>query len=131
MSGSVLGEPLPDRGPHRLRAAWREVYRGVDPVLDRTVAIKILLPAVRPRRRASSTRFRREAQAAARLNHPNIVGVFDSGADGETQYIVMEFIEGRTLARLHDAGRHASRRCRPSRSPRRSATRSRPRTRRA
>ncbi|HJX08692.1 MAG TPA: Stk1 family PASTA domain-containing Ser/Thr kinase [Actinomycetota bacterium] len=74
-----------------------EVFRGFDPSLDRTVAIKVL---VHPFDRDAGfvARFRREAQAAARLNHPNIVGVYDAGADGDTQYIVMEYIEGRTLA---------------------------------
>jgi beta-lactam-binding protein with PASTA domain len=74
-----------------------EVWRGHDRVLNRTVAIKTLLPQF-----ASDAsfvdRFRREAQAAARLNHPGIVSVYDSGTDGDTPYIVMEFIEGRTLA---------------------------------
>ena len=74
-----------------------EVFRGFDPSLDRTVAIKILLPPY-DRDAGFVSRFRREAQAAARLNHPNIVGVYDAGADGDTQYIVMEYIEGRTLA---------------------------------
>ncbi len=74
-----------------------EVYRGFDPSLDRMVAIKVL---VHPFDRDAGfvARFRREAQAAARLNHPNIVGVYDAGADGDTQFIVMEYIEGRTLA---------------------------------
>jgi beta-lactam-binding protein with PASTA domain len=74
-----------------------EVFRGFDPSLDRTVAIKVL---VHPFDRDAGfvSRFRREAQAAARLNHPNIVGVYDAGADGDTQFIVMEYIEGRTLA---------------------------------
>jgi beta-lactam-binding protein with PASTA domain/predicted Ser/Thr protein kinase len=74
-----------------------EVYRGFDPSLDRRVAIKVL---VHPFDRDAGfvARFRREAQAAARLNHPNIVGVYDAGSDGETQFIVMEYIEGRTLA---------------------------------
>lgn len=80
-----------------------EVYRSVDTVLDRTVAIKILL-AQFARDVSFVERFRREAQAAARLNHPNIVGIYDSGADGETQFIVMEFIEGRTLADFMSAG---------------------------
>jgi serine/threonine-protein kinase len=74
-----------------------EVYRGFDPALDRTVAIKVLLPPY-DRDAGFVARFRREAQAAARLSHPNIVGVYDTGADGDTQYIVMEHIEGRTLA---------------------------------
>jgi serine/threonine protein kinase len=74
-----------------------EVYRGFDPSLDRMVAIKVL---VHPYDRDAGfvARFRREAQAAARLNHPNIVGVYDAGSDGDTQFIVMEYIEGRTLA---------------------------------
>jgi serine/threonine-protein kinase len=80
-----------------------EVYRGVDTVLDRTVAIKILLPQF-ARDQSFVERFRREAQAAARLNQQNIVGVYDSGADGETQFIVMEFIEGRTLADFMGGG---------------------------
>ncbi len=74
-----------------------EVFRGFDPSLDRTVAIKMLLHPF-DRDAGFVARFRREAQAAARLNHPNIVGVYDAGADGDTQYIVMEYIEGRTLA---------------------------------
>jgi len=74
-----------------------EVYRGFDPALERTVAIKVLLPPY-DRDAGFVARFRREAQAAARLSHPNIVGVYDTGADGDTQYIVMEYIEGRTLA---------------------------------
>ncbi len=80
-----------------------EVYRGVDTVLDRTVAIKILLPQF-ARDVSFVDRFRREAQAAARLNHPNLVGIYDSGADGETQFIVMEFIQGRTLEDFMSSG---------------------------
>ena len=95
MNGSVLG------GRYRVEArigsgGMGEVYRGVDTVLDRTVAIKVLLPQF-ARDANFVDRFRREAQAAARLNHPNLVGIYDSGADGETQFIVMEFIQGRTL----------------------------------
>jgi serine/threonine protein kinase len=80
-----------------------EVYRGFDPALDRTVAIKVLLPPY-DRDAGFVARFRREAQAAARLSHPNIVGVYDTGADGDTQYIVMEYIEGRTLASFLSGG---------------------------
>jgi eukaryotic-like serine/threonine-protein kinase len=82
-----------------------EVFRGFDPSLDRTVAIKVL---VHPFDRDAGfvARFRREAQAAARLNHPNIVGVYDAGADGDTQFIVMEYIEGRTLASFLGGGGH-------------------------
>ena len=81
-----------------------EVYRGLDPVLNRTVAIKVLNDQY-ARDAGFVERFRREAQAAARLNHPNIVGVYDHGSDDGTQYIVMEFIEGRTLADALGAGR--------------------------
>jgi serine/threonine-protein kinase len=81
-----------------------EVYRGLDTVLNRTVAVKVLLPQF-ARDAGFVARFRREAQAAARLNHPNIVGVFDTGADGDTQYIVMEFVEGRTLGQVLGSGR--------------------------
>ena len=81
-----------------------EVFRGFDPVLSRTVAIKVLLPQF-ARDTSFVHRFRREAQAAARLNQPNIVGVYDTGADDGTQYIVMEFIEGRTLAEFLSGGR--------------------------
>jgi serine/threonine-protein kinase len=81
-----------------------EVYRGFDQVLNRTVAIKVLLPQF-ARDTSFVGRFRREAQAAARLNQPNIVGVYDTGADEGTQYIVMEFIEGRTLSEFMDMGR--------------------------
>ncbi len=102
MNGSVLG------GRYRVEArigsgGMGEVYRGVDTVLDRTVAIKVLLPQF-ARDASFVDRFRREAQAAARLNHPNIVGIYDSGADGETQFIVMEFIQGRTLDDFMSAG---------------------------
>jgi serine/threonine protein kinase len=103
MNGSVLANR------YRIEArigsgGMAEVYRGFDPVLSRTVAIKILLTQF-ARDRSFVERFRREAQAAARLNHPNIVGVYDTGADGETQFIVMEFIEGRTLSDFLGAGR--------------------------
>ncbi len=76
-----------------------EVWRGHDRTLNRTVAIKTLLPQF-ARDASFVDRFRREAQAAARLNHHGIVSVYDSGTDGETPYIVMQFIEGRTLADL-------------------------------
>ena len=104
MSESVLG------GRYRVEArivsgGMAEVFRGLDTVLDRTVAIKILLPQF-ARDASFVERFRREAQAAARLNHPNIVGIYDSGSDGETQFIVMEFIEGRTLADFLSSGGH-------------------------
>jgi eukaryotic-like serine/threonine-protein kinase len=72
------------------------VFRGTDRVLNRIVGVKVLSPQF-----ASDdqfvARFRREAQAAAALNHPNIVSVYDTGDQGDVHYIVMEFVEGRTL----------------------------------
>jgi eukaryotic-like serine/threonine-protein kinase len=73
------------------------VYRGTDQVLGRTVAIKVLAPNY-ARDAAFVARFRREAQAAARLNHPGVVSVYDTGSDDGTHYIVMEHVAGRTLA---------------------------------
>jgi beta-lactam-binding protein with PASTA domain/predicted Ser/Thr protein kinase len=81
-----------------------EVWRGHDRVLNRTVAIKTLLPQF-ARDASFVDRFRREAQAAARLNHHGIVSVYDSGTDGEAPYIVMEYIEGRTLADFLGSGK--------------------------
>jgi serine/threonine-protein kinase len=76
-----------------------EVYLGRDRVLGRTIAVKTLLAqfAGDPHFIA---RFRREAQSAAALNHPHIVGVYDTGSDDGTHYIVMEYIEGRTLREI-------------------------------
>lgn len=76
-----------------------EVYRARDDLLGREVAIKVLHDRY-SRDRSFVERFRREAQSAANLNHPNIVALYDYGADGDTYYIVMEFIEGRSLAEI-------------------------------
>ena len=73
-----------------------EVYSARDELLGREVAIKVL-SARFAGDRSFVERFRREAQAAANLNHPNIVSLFDYGSDNETYYIVMELIEGRPL----------------------------------
>ncbi|MGH2657282.1 MAG: Stk1 family PASTA domain-containing Ser/Thr kinase [Actinomycetota bacterium] len=72
------------------------VFRGTDRVLDRTVAVKVLSPQFADDDQFVA-RFRREAQAAAGLNHPNIVGVYDTGDQGDVHFIVMEYVEGRTL----------------------------------
>src|SRR6266508_4571181 len=73
-----------------------EVYEGHDRLLARRVAIKVLLSqyAHDP---AFLARFRREAQAAASLSHPNIVAVYDTGSQDDTWFIVMEYVDGRTL----------------------------------
>ena len=76
-----------------------KVFKAIDMRLGRPVAVKVLAPAL-ANDQAFVQRFQREAEAAARLNHPNIVGVFDSGSVGDVHYIVMELVEGRTLAEI-------------------------------
>src|SRR5687767_4507461 len=74
-----------------------EVYRARDTRLDRTVAIKVLAshlsasPDVRQR-------FEREARTISQLSHPHICALHDVGREGETEYLVMEYLEGETLA---------------------------------
>jgi len=75
------------------------VFRGTDIVLGRTVAIKVLSPQYAGDQ-AFVARFRREAQAAAKLNHPAVVSVYDTGSDGPVHYIVMEYVPGRTIAEI-------------------------------
>ncbi|GDX33928.1 serine/threonine-protein kinase PknB [Actinomycetes bacterium] len=79
------------------RGGMAEIFQARDILLDRSVAIKVLFPefATDP---AFVERFRREAQAAGGLNHPNIVGVYDWGRVNNTYYIAMEYVDGRTLA---------------------------------
>ncbi|KUK49393.1 MAG: Serine/threonine protein kinase [Actinobacteria bacterium 66_15] len=76
-----------------------DVFKAVDEVLGRTVAVKVLHA-----RYASDpnfvARFRQEAQAAANLSHPNIVNMYDWGRDGDTYYIVMEYVKGTDLKSL-------------------------------
>ena len=77
------------------------LYRGVDPVLDREVAIKVMLLDFTDDPEQMRPRFYREAQAAARLQHPNIVTIFEFAEDHNMPYIVMEFLRGTPLdARL-------------------------------
>ncbi|WP_329574068.1 Stk1 family PASTA domain-containing Ser/Thr kinase [Streptomyces sp. NBC_01361] len=72
------------------------VYRAVDTRLDRVLALKVMHPAL-----AADVsfveRFIREAKSVARLSHPNVVGVFDQGADGQYVYLAMEYVAGCTL----------------------------------
>jgi eukaryotic-like serine/threonine-protein kinase len=81
------------------RGGMAEVYLARDQLLDRPVAIKVLFPefAVDP---SFVERFRREAQSAANLNHPSIVGVYDWGNYEGTYFIVMEYVRGRSLAEI-------------------------------
>ena len=73
-----------------------EVFEGRDRLLARRVAIKVL-QAQFVRDPSFLIRFKREAQAAASLSHPNIVGVYDTGSEDGTHFIVMEYVDGRTL----------------------------------
>ena len=81
------------------KGAMGEVYAAYDPELDRKVAVKLL--RVRPGNGVSisegRTRTLREAQAIAKLSHPNIVVVFDAGTFGDEVFIAMEFVEGNTV----------------------------------
>jgi serine/threonine protein kinase len=79
-----------------------EVYRARDTRLDRDVAIKIL-PADVAEDAARLQRFENEARAAAALNHPNILALYDIGCDAGVTYIVTELLEGRTLREVLDA----------------------------
>lgn len=76
-----------------------EVYKAVDETLGRTVAVKVLRSSF-AQDPAFVERFRREAQAAANLQHPGIVNIYDWGADGDAYYIVMEYIRGTDLKSL-------------------------------
>ncbi len=74
-----------------------EVYRAKDTRLDRTVAVKILPPHLSSNLDAKQ-RFEREARAISSLNHPNICILYDVGHQGGTDFLVMEYLEGETLA---------------------------------
>ena len=95
------------------RGGMAEVHEGRDLRLGRRVAVKILRPDL-AKDPTFQARFRREAQSAAALNHPNIVAVYDTGEDVLTSpngervtvpYIVMEFVDGMTLRQLLASGR--------------------------
>ena len=76
-----------------------DVYLGEDTRLSRNVAVKVLRSDL-ARDPSFVSRFRKEALAAAGLNHPGIVAVYDSGEEGSNSYIVMELVTGRTLRDL-------------------------------
>src|SRR5690606_5293963 len=75
------------------------VYRATDKILERTVAVKVLAEHLSDDERFVA-RFRREALAVAKLIHPNIVQVYDTGIDDGRRYIVMEYVEGRSGAQI-------------------------------
>jgi serine/threonine protein kinase len=86
-----------DLGPLLGSGGMGEVRRAHDTILDRDVAIKLLSPAF-AQDEALRQRFTREARLVARLSHPGIVTVFDTGIAGDRPYIVMELVDGTTLA---------------------------------
>ncbi|TDD23739.1 serine/threonine protein kinase [Kribbella turkmenica] len=83
-------------GPSIGRGGMGEVFRATDEQLGRAVAVKVLLPSD-PDARAAE-RFHREARAAARLNDPHVVSVYDFGNHGDGFFLVMELVEGGTVA---------------------------------
>jgi serine/threonine protein kinase len=96
---TLIGETL--AGRYRVdeqigRGGMADVYRGSDVVLDRAVAIKVLTE----RDDGERDRFLREARSMARLNHRNVVAVYDAGRDQGWSFIVMELVEGRTLGAI-------------------------------
>jgi len=84
------------------QGAMGNVYLAVDPAIERQVAIKIVRTDLTDadRRDEVETRFLREAKIAGRLQHPNIVTIYDVGREAESTFIAMEYVEGRPLAKL-------------------------------
>src|SRR5262249_4470866 len=97
---SLVGRKL---GPYQIlgvlgAGGMGEVYRAKDTRLDRTVAIKVL-PRHLCERAELRQRFEREARAIARLNHPNICALHDTGKEEGIDFLVMEYMEGETLSK--------------------------------
>ena len=95
----MIGKTL---GPYEITAqlgkgGMGEVYRARDPRLRREVAVKVIRADLAGSQ-DSRRRFEREARSVAKLNHPNICTLFDVGSEGEIAYLVMELLEGETLA---------------------------------
>jgi serine/threonine-protein kinase len=105
-------EGLPERfGRFRVlaelgRGAMGVVYQAEDATLGRVVAIKTisLAGATGPERDQAEARFLQEARAAARVSHPSIVTIYETGREGDTEFIAMELIEGRDLRDLIRSG---------------------------
>ncbi|CAM3791663.1 Stk1 family PASTA domain-containing Ser/Thr kinase [Isoptericola cucumis] len=89
------------------RGGMATVYLATDRRLDRDVAVKVMHPHLADGVDGAAfvSRFRREARAAARLTHPGVVAVYDQGLDGDTSYLVMEYVPGTNLRHeLHTEG---------------------------
>jgi eukaryotic-like serine/threonine-protein kinase len=95
-------------GPYEILApigagGMGEVYRARDPRLGREVALKVLPEGV-CLDRDRLARFEQEARSASALNHPNIVTIYEVGQSGQTSYIAMELVDGKTLGELITSG---------------------------
>src|SRR5712675_2533160 len=95
-------------GPYEIQSllgagGMGEVYRARDTRLDRTVAIKILLKGLAETLEVRQ-RFEREARAVSSLNHPHICALYDVGHQDGIEYLVMEYLEGETLAARIERG---------------------------
>jgi eukaryotic-like serine/threonine-protein kinase len=104
-AGTVVSEPAVVMGRYRLAkrlgsGAFGTVWSARDERLDRDVAVKLL-----PRERVNHARFEREARAAARLQHPAIVTLYEAAVDDEGAYLVSELVRGKTLDALLDQGK--------------------------
>ncbi|NRQ51013.1 Stk1 family PASTA domain-containing Ser/Thr kinase [Aeromicrobium stalagmiti] len=99
---ALVGRVLNDRyliGDRIARGGMASVFQATDQRLDREVAIKVMHRGLGDDQQFTE-RFVREAKSAAKLNHRNVVSVFDQGTDGEVTYLVMEYVPGRTLRDL-------------------------------
>jgi serine/threonine-protein kinase len=102
VSDPLVGQVLDGRyhvGRRHARGGMATVYEAHDTRLDRTIALKVMHPSLAEDEEFVS-RFIREARAAARLSHPNVVSVYDQGADQGHVYLAMEMVRGRTLRDL-------------------------------
>ena len=87
------------------QGAMGTVYKAVDPLIERTVAIKTInLNLSKEERAEFEERFYREAKSAGRLNHPNIVTIYDVGEADDIAYIAMEYLDGESLREMLDSG---------------------------
>lgn len=96
---ALIGRVLDDRyviGQRIARGGMASVFMATDKRLDRVVAVKVMHSGLGDDRQFTE-RFVREARSAAKLNHTNVVAVFDQGSDGEITYLVMEYVPGNTL----------------------------------
>ena len=87
------------------QGAMGVVYKAVDPIIDRTVAIKTInLNLSKQELEEYEARFQQEIKAAGRLNHPNIVTIYDVGKTEQCAYMAMEYLEGQELKDIIASG---------------------------